>query len=139
VIKQRTDISIRYGETDQMGYVHHSNYALFLEEARMDLFRTHGLDISTLEEAGIILPVISMEIRYLMPLHFGDKITMETILNPGNDLKLELKYRIFNQEKRLVARASTALVFVEKNSGKLIPDFQKYLEPLTFKEEQIYE
>ena len=105
----------------------------------MDLFTTHGLDLSALEEEGVILPLVSMEIRYVLPLHFGDQITVETMLKPDNRFKLELKYRIVNQNLKLVARATTALVFAEKKSGKLIPGFRKYLEPLTLHEEQINE
>ncbi len=120
-----------------MGYVHHSNYALYMEQARMDLFTTHGLDVAVLEEEGVILPLVSMEIRYVAPLHFRDRIIVETILKLDNQSKLELKYRIVNQDQKLVARATTALVFVEKKSGKLIHGFQKYLEPLALKEIQI--
>jgi len=133
MIEQETNITIRYGETDQMGYVHHSNYALYLEEARMDLFRCYGLDLVVLEREGIILPVVNMEIRYVMPLHFGDWITVETSLKKGGKFKLEFKYKIRNQDQKLVAKAKTALVFAEKETGKLIPDFQKYLEPMSSK------
>lgn len=120
-----------------MGYVHHSNYALYMEEARFDLFTSHGLDLAALEKEGIILPVVSMEIRYVLPLHFGDQITVVTRLKTDNKFKLELKYRILNQDQKLVAKANTALVFVDRESGKLIPGFHKYLDPLTFKEEMI--
>jgi len=114
-----------------MAYVHHSNYALYLEEARMDLFSSMGLQVAALEQQGIILPVVSMEIRYVMPLYFGDRIYVETILNMDHKHKLEFKYRIMNQHQKLVARASTALVFADSESGSLIPGFHKYLEPLT--------
>ena len=116
-----------------MGYVHHSNYALFLEEARMDLFRSHGLDVVALEKEGIILPVVNMEIRYVMPLRFGDRISVETSLNQDSKFKLELKYKIRNQDQKVVAKAKTAIVFADKESGKLIPGFQKYLEPISSK------
>jgi acyl-CoA thioesterase FadM len=66
-----------------------------------------------------------------------DQITVETRLTTGNKFKLELKYRILNQDQKLVAKANTALVFVERKSGKLIPGFHKYLDPLTLKEEAI--
>lgn len=134
VIKHQTRINVRYGETDQMAYVHHSNYALYLEEARMDLFSSRGLNVVALEQKGIILPIVSMEIRYLRPLYFGDQIMVETILKTDNKYKLEFKYRILNQHQKLVARASTALVVADRESGRLIQGFHKYLEPLIFEE-----
>ncbi len=64
MIEHSFAIGIRYGETDQMGYVHHANYALYLEEARMDLLYVNGIDIQEMEKQGIILPVVEMKIRY---------------------------------------------------------------------------
>jgi len=64
VIKSQTKIKIRYAETDQMAYVHHSHYALYLEEARMDLLRIMGIDCGQMERDGIIMPVVEMRTRY---------------------------------------------------------------------------
>lgn len=114
-----------------MAYVHHANYAIYLEEARMDLFRCYGLDVVKLEREGVILPVVSLEVRYLAPLRFGDRITVQTTLLADTKIKLDFKYKIFNQDQKLLASAKTCLVFTEKNSGKLIRGFQKYLGPLT--------
>lgn len=130
MIEHQTVINVRYGETDQMAYVHHSNYALYLEEARMDLFSNHGMDVASLEKEGIILPLVGMKIRYLRPLQFGDQLTVHTILKTDDKYKLEFKYRILNQHQKLVARATTALVFADRESGKLIQGFHKYLKPL---------
>ena len=132
MIEHQTTMHVRYGETDQMGYVHHSNHVLYLEEARMDLFSCYGLDVAALEREGILLPVVGMEIRYVMPLYFGNQLTVETTLNADDKFKLQLKYKILNQ--KLVAKATTSLVFVHKQSGKLIPGFHKYLEPLLSEE-----
>jgi acyl-CoA thioester hydrolase len=130
MIKHQTTISVRYGETDQMSYVHHSNYALYLEEARMDLLSSHGLDLAALEKQGIILPVVSMEIRYLLPLRFGDRLTVETVFKTDHKFKLDFTYRIYNQHQQFLAKANTALVFADRESGKLIPGYRKFLEPL---------
>ena len=36
-------IRVRYGETDQMGVVHHGNYALYLEMGRTEWLRKKGI------------------------------------------------------------------------------------------------
>jgi acyl-CoA thioester hydrolase len=36
MIENNTQIKVRYAETDQMGVVHHANYALYLELARIE-------------------------------------------------------------------------------------------------------
>jgi acyl-CoA thioester hydrolase len=128
VVKHQTKIRVRYAETDQMGYVHHSHYALYLEEARMELLLTLGIDCVRLENEGIILPVAEMKSRYSVPLRFGDTITVETEIIPPWKNSLKFRYRIYNQDHKLVSRSSTTLVFAEKESGKLVIPPQEYIE-----------
>jgi len=135
VIKSQTKIKIRYAETDQMAYVHHSHYALYLEEARMDLLRIMGIDCGQMERDGIIMPVVEMRTRYSSPLRFGDTITVEVEIEPPWDTKLEFRYKIFNQDQKLVSRSWTTLVFAEKESGKLVMDTHQYFESfITYKQ-----
>ncbi len=128
MIKHQTTIRVRYAETDQMGYVHHSHYALYLEEARMELLKMLGVDCGRLEDEGIIMPVAEMRTRYSFPLRFGDTVTVETELVPPRNTTLEFHYRMYNQDKKLVSRSSTRLVFADKKSGKLLSSAQKYFE-----------
>jgi len=134
MIEHWTTIGIRYGETDQMGYVHHSNYALYLEEARMDLLYINGIDLVKLDQDGIILPVAEIQIRYHLPLHYGDSILIHTTLDLHHNSKLDFKYRIFNQDKQLVGKAQTTLVLADKKSGKLVSDCSRIREKLLMPE-----
>lgn len=130
MIEHWTSINVRYGETDQMGYVHHSNYALYLEEARMDLLYINGIDVKELDEEGIILPVAEIKIRYHLPLHFGDSIIIQTKLEPRTKAGLVFKYRILNHDKKLVCKAQTTVVMADKQSGKLIGDCKRICDKL---------
>lgn len=113
-------ITVRYAETDQMGYVHHSIYPLYLEQARMDMFSTLGMDVNALENEGVILPVVSMEIRYLLPLYFGDRLRVDVKLSDDMRTRFKFSYRLYNQNEELVAKAKTSLVLADKKSGKLL-------------------
>ena len=128
MIKHRVDIRVRYGETDQMGYVHHSNYALYLEEARMDLFRSIGFDCKRLEREGVIMPVVSLETRFSIPLRFGDDFTVEVSTQAPWNPYMTFSYRLYRDGKQ-VARAKTTLVLADKATGRLITDPEEYLEP----------
>jgi acyl-CoA thioester hydrolase len=134
MIEHWTTIGIRYGETDQMGYVHHSNYALYLEEARMDLLYINGIDVLQLDKEGIILPLAEIRIKYQLPLHFGETILIQTTLDTRIKSRLEFTYRILNQEKKLVCKAQTTVVLAEKQSGKLIKDCSRISEKLLMTE-----
>jgi len=73
-----------YYETDRMGFVHHSNYIRWLEEARMDYMRKLGIDCKLLEDQGIIIPVTGVSCEYRQSVYFDDwEKKAETEFDPG--------------------------------------------------------
>lgn len=60
----KIQIRVRYGETDQMGVVHHGNYALYLEMGRIEWLRKLGVSYKDMEKNGVMLPVVSLTINY---------------------------------------------------------------------------
>ena len=73
-------IRVRYGETDQMGVVHHGNYALYLELARTEWLRKLGISYKKMEEEGIMLPVISLVVNFKKSACYDDVIKVKTQL-----------------------------------------------------------
>ena len=71
---------INYYETDQMQVVHHSNYARYLEEARLHMMDQMGLGYDKLEEMGIIIPVLELHDYYTKSITFGDVIEIKPIV-----------------------------------------------------------
>jgi acyl-CoA thioester hydrolase len=71
-------VRVRYGETDQMGVVHHANYALYVEESRTTLMRERGCSYAELERRGIGLPVRRLEARYRTPALYEDELVVRT-------------------------------------------------------------
>ena len=52
-------VKVFYKDVDQMGIVYYSRYFEFFEEARTELLDSIGLDVTTIENEGIQLPVIT--------------------------------------------------------------------------------
>jgi len=69
---------IRYAETDQMGFCHHSRYAVFFEMGRTEWLRKAGIAYKTLEQSGILLPVVHMETKFYHPARYDDPISITT-------------------------------------------------------------
>lgn len=88
---------INYYETDKMGIVHHSNYIRFFEEARLDMMKKVGLDYFTMEKAGIIIPVLSVDCKYIKALHFDEDIVIQTKLTKYNGIKMEVVYEVYQK------------------------------------------
>lgn len=111
---------IRYGETDQMGVVYHGNYAQYLEMGRVEWLRSLGVSYKSMEEEGIILPVINLQIAYKKSAIYDDLITVETTLAKSPLVKIEFDYKIYRENGELLATANTVLAFMDKALNKPI-------------------
>ncbi len=127
-----TQTRIRYGETDQMGYCYYGNYALFLEIGRVETLRAIGMSYKTLEDMQILLPVLELNIKYFKPSFYDDLITIKTTISRLPKVRIHFSYEILNENKELLTKAETTLVFVSKENMKPIqcPDsLTKLLKP----------
>lgn len=109
---------VRYGETDQMGFVYYGNYAQYFEMGRTEWLRKLGITYKKMEENGIMLPVMNLNINYLKPAKYDDLLTLKTTLTKMPSAKIEFSYEIFNEENELLTTANTTLVFVNMETNK---------------------
>ncbi len=121
-----TQIRVRYGETDKMGYLYYGHYAEYLEVARVEMIRSIGLTYKDLEDIHkVIMPVMSMEVHYYRPAYYDDLLTVKTVLTelPVKDFKYE--FEIFNEKNELLTKAKVKLCFVDSMTMKRIhtPEF----------------
>ncbi len=114
----RISFRVRYAETDQMGVVYHGNYAQYLEMGRVEWLRDLGISYKSMEESGIILPVISLSLNFKKSALYDDLIMVETKLLKVPSVKIEFDYKIFNEAKELLAEAHTILAFMNKETMK---------------------
>ena len=123
--KTYTKLRVRYGETDQMGIVYYGNYADYLEQGRTEWLRSLGFSYKFMEENNVHLPVINLNIDYKQPALYDDIITITTTLKEIPTVRIEFYYEIHNQEAKLLATATTTLVFVDSTTNKLrkAPDY----------------
>ncbi|MBU2902470.1 acyl-CoA thioesterase [Maribacter dokdonensis] len=109
---------IRYSETDQMGVVYHGNYAQYLELARVEWLRSLGISYKSMEEGGIMLPVISLSIKYLKSAKYDDLVTVKVILTKKPAVRIEFDYEMTNEAGELLATANTILVFMDMKRNR---------------------
>jgi acyl-CoA thioester hydrolase len=126
-MKSKHTIKLRatYADTDQMGFVHHSNYVKYLENARWEAFRQMGLAYKEIEERGFLMPVIDMNLQFIKPVRYDDLVKIELAFSMNRPTKLEIDYLIYNQADELIHKANTTLAFLRKETSKpcAIPDF----------------
>lgn len=108
-----TKLRTRYGETDQMGYVYYGNYAEYFEVARVEMLRSLGMSYSAMEAAGVMMPVLELNCKYIKPVYYDEHITIKTSIKELPTARIYFEYEIFNEAAQLVHIGKTTLVFVD--------------------------
>lgn len=109
-------VRVRYGETDQMGYVYYGDYAGYFEVGRVEALRSLGFPYRRLEEDGVMLPVHDMHTTYHLPARYDDLLTVRTTILAMPSVRIAFRYEVFNEAGELLTEATTILVFVDRQS-----------------------
>jgi len=118
MIIHESTVRVRYGETDKMGYAYYGIYPQYYEVARTELIRSFGLSYKKLEDDGIMLPVLSLDIKYLKPALYDDLLKIKTKIVKLPAIRIEFEYEVYNQNNELLNIANTTLVFIDAETRK---------------------
>ncbi len=88
---------VYYYETDKMGIMHHSNYIRIFEETRVDFLAQVGMPFEKIEELGILMPVLSVDCKYLSPLRFDEPFASYATITKFTGVSLEVRYKIISR------------------------------------------
>jgi acyl-CoA thioester hydrolase len=94
VVSSRSQVRVRYAETDKMGVVYYANYFVWFEVARADLLRTLGWTYREMEQAGVSLPVIEARCEYRRPARYDDELEVRTEGRLISPIRMEFTYEI---------------------------------------------
>lgn len=115
---ETSSLKVRYCETDQMGFVHHSNYLKYFELARLEWLTKLGISYKKIEENGVLLPVIYSEIKYLFPLKFDDLFFVKVGIDELPVSRLKLNYEIDTFENKKICFGKVHLAFLNSKNKK---------------------
>ena len=116
--RSETTIRVRYGETDQMGYVYYGIYAMYYEVGRVESLRKLGLTYRELEDMGVIMPVLENHTKYHAPALYDDLLKVVTTIPEKPGVKIRFQYQIFNEADKLINEGETLLVFINKKTNR---------------------
>lgn len=104
--KHTARIEVRYAETDQMGIVHHSVYAVWFEQARTEFFRMAGASYADMEAEGFASPVLELNVQFKSPTRYGDFVDIQTTMVREGKLRIRFFYKAYVGD-RLCTTGST--------------------------------
>ena len=120
MIVSRTEIRVRYADTDQMHMVYYGKFFEYFEQGRSDLLREIGLPYSRIESQGFYLPVAEAYAKYLRPVRYDDLLVVSTILRevPLAKIRIEYEVRAAGGEE-VHATGYTCHSFIDAKTGKV--------------------
>lgn len=139
-MQTETRFIARYSETDQMGIIHHSNYAVWFEAGRTDFFRTAGISNTKIEKKGLLLPLYEMNCQFKSPAIYEDEILVITRLKSLSRVRMSFAYQVLNAENKLLATGETMHAWTDKvlkpvNAEKTAPEVYSILSQALNKNE----
>jgi len=137
-LSAETRLRVRYAETDRMGIVYHSNFAVWFEVGRVELLRQLGFDYKEMEqEEKCHLPVVDLRVRYKAPAQYDDEIVVRTELKNARSTLLHFSYEVFRERDRaLLATGETMHIIVDdKFERRPLPE--KYMKAFTAQKQEL--
>lgn len=125
MIVHETQIRVRYGEVDRMGFLYHSHYVEFFDVGRSELMRSIGLTNFEVERSGVELPVRSVNVEYKNPAFYDDLITVRTVLKQMPRATIVFDYEVYRNgsgdelgERQIVATGCVTLAFMGRETKR---------------------
>lgn len=129
-MESETRIKVRYAETDQMGVVHHSVYAVYLEAARVEFLEKAGLPYHQVEARGVFFPVVELGLTFRAPARFGEEVLVRTRLAHLSRRDLLFRYRVEREGMPLAEGFTRHLCQVGEKAGRIPEDLYQALSVL---------
>lgn len=105
-------ITVRFNEVDSLGIVWHGHYIAYFEEGREAFGKTHGISYLDAKKEGFATPIVKTVTEHLLPVRYGEVITVKTTFQNTRSAKLIFKYIIKNAENKVVCTGETTQVFI---------------------------
>jgi acyl-CoA thioester hydrolase len=125
-------VRVRYAECDQMGFLHHSVYALYLEEARTEQMRSKGITYKEMEDSGLIMPLRSMSFEFKKAGRYDDLLDIGVWIAEKPTIRCTFHYRIINQHGEVLSTATTEMFYARKSDLRPVKVPQIILDKYEF-------
>jgi acyl-CoA thioester hydrolase len=113
------DIRIYYEDTDCGGMVYYANYLKFFERARTQYLEERGLSVAGLMKEGTTFVVVHAEVDYRSSAHYGDWLTIETVISDMTAASFTFSHVIRERESHRVIVEGSARLAATNGKGKV--------------------
>ena len=112
---------VRYRECDRMGIVYHTHYLDYFEAARTEALRALGLAYKTLEDTGILMPIVDLAVQYRQPAEYDDLLDILAFFRERPVTRFRIDYEIFRMDDpTLLVTGHVTLCFIDRKRNRPI-------------------
>ena len=111
---------VRYGETDRMGFLFHAHYANYYEVGRTECIRQLGLTYREIEDAGVLMPVTDLSIKFLLPAGYDETITVISTIPSLPAVRMVVHGEMKNEQGQVINQSEVRLTFLEASSKRIV-------------------
>lgn len=118
MISATITLETQFYDLDPMVVVWHGNYPRYLERARSALLTHIGYNYGEMQAAGLMWPIVDMQIKYVVSLRFPQRFTVTATLIEYEN-RIRIAYRICDMNGRVMTKATTTQVAVDVATGEM--------------------
>ncbi len=106
---------VTYAEVDRMGFLHHSNHLRWFERGREEFCRRRDGAYREMEDAGLLVVVVELAVKYTQPLRYEDLVDLRVKLVEVRHASLAFEYELRRvADGALAATGRTRHAFVTR-------------------------
>ena len=113
--------------TDHAGVLWHGHYFNWLEEGRLDALSEVGLKYIDLLKNGYEMPVVSIDIKYKLPIFHGEEISIESEFLINESPRIKVKSKFIGRNNNIMTSSNVDLVLINKENFSIVRKKPKFL------------
>ncbi|MEE9394723.1 MAG: thioesterase family protein [Planctomycetota bacterium] len=114
----KTEVRVRYADTDQGGVVYNANYLVFLEIGRTELMRSIGCPYAELEARGLVMPVFETQLKFRSPAVYDDLLVVATELTELGRVRMRFDSKVMRASDRCLLAEGYVRLACTNGKGK---------------------
>ncbi len=108
----RFNLDVHIFDTDCYGVMWHGAYTKWLEMARVNFLKAHGIELSPPDDPeGYVYPVVEQHLKFRSPARMGDVLTLSTTAEiQGHKIIFHQEFCQLETDKPVVQAETTCMV-----------------------------
>ncbi len=129
MLKNTTQVLIKFSEVDSLRVVWHGHYVRYFEDGREAFGKHYGLGYLDMYEHGFAVPLVDLQVNFKRVLEYGDSAIIETSFINSPAAKLIFEYKITSvNHGYVVCTGRSTQVFMKPTTKELHITMPPFME-----------